>query len=54
MTWDQHPLPPSWPTLRTRGFVQSGDNVMIGGFIIGNQTSEVLVRGIGPSLTPLE
>ena len=26
---------------------------MIGGFIIGNQTSEVLVRGIGPSLTAL-
>lgn len=39
--------------ISTRGFVQTGDNVMIGGFIIGNQTSEVLVRGIGPSLTPL-
>ena len=38
--------------ISTRGFVQTGDNVMIGGFIIGNQTSEVLVRGIGPSLTP--
>jgi hypothetical protein len=25
---------------------------MIGGFIIGNQISEVLVRGIGPSLAP--
>ena len=38
--------------ISTRGFVQTGDNVMIGGFIIGNQTSQVLVRGIGPSLTP--
>src|SRR5205814_1373521 len=34
-----------------RGFVQTGDNVMIGGFILGggNGTS-VAVRGIGPSL----
>lgn len=39
--------------ISTRGFVQTGDNVMIGGFIIGNQTSQVLVRGIGPSLTAL-
>ena len=38
--------------ISTRGFVQTGDDVMIGGFIIGNQTSEVLVRGIGPSLAP--
>jgi hypothetical protein len=32
--------------------VQTENDVMIGGFIIGNQTSEVLVRGIGPSLIP--
>ena len=37
--------------ISTRGLVQTGDNVMIGGFIIGNQTSQVLVRAIGPSLT---
>ncbi len=38
--------------ISTRGEVESGDNVMIGGFIIGADTStEVLVRAIGPSLT---
>ena len=38
--------------ISTRGFVQTGDNVMIGGFIIGgsNQNTGVVVRGIGPSL----
>jgi len=36
-----------------RGFVQTGDNVMIGGFVIGNNigASKVIVRGIGPSLS---
>ena len=46
------PAPAKLANISTRGLVQTGDNVMIGGFIIGNQTSEVLVRGIGPSLTP--
>ena len=45
------PAPAKLANISTRGFVQTGDDVMIGGFIIGNQTSEVLVRGIGPSLT---
>jgi hypothetical protein len=38
--------------ISTRGFVDTGDNVMIGGFILGNssQGSRILVRGIGPSL----
>ncbi len=38
--------------ISTRGFVDTGDNVMIGGFIIGagNESARVLVRGIGPSL----
>ncbi len=36
----------------TRGRVQSGDNVMIGGFVIGgNRVKRVLVRAVGPSLT---
>jgi hypothetical protein len=35
----------------TRGFVQAGDNLMIGGFIIVNNPLKVVVRGIGPSLT---
>ncbi|MDQ6808182.1 MAG: hypothetical protein M3Z64_01960 [Verrucomicrobiota bacterium] len=35
----------------TRGFVGTGDNVLIGGFIItGNQAKKVLIRGMGPSL----
>jgi photosystem II stability/assembly factor-like uncharacterized protein len=36
--------------ISTRGFVQTGDGAMIGGFIIGNQTTRVVVRAIGPSL----
>jgi hypothetical protein len=39
--------------ISTRGFVETGDNVMIGGFIVGNQSAptRVVVRAIGPSLT---
>jgi cell division septation protein DedD len=39
--------------ISTRGFVQTGQNVMIGGFMLGNNTgsSRVAIRGIGPSLT---
>ncbi|HEY2614545.1 MAG TPA: hypothetical protein VGI42_02450, partial [Chthoniobacterales bacterium] len=38
--------------ISTRGFVQTGDNVMIGGFIVGgSETKRVLVRAIGPELT---
>ncbi len=38
--------------ISTRGFVGTGDNVMIGGFITGGQNgaTTVLVRAIGPSL----
>jgi hypothetical protein len=37
--------------ISTRGFVQTGDNVMIGGFIFGGGApTNVVVRGIGPSL----
>jgi hypothetical protein len=40
--------------LSTRSLVQTGDNVMIGGFIIGGSTpTTVLVRAIGPSLAAL-
>jgi hypothetical protein len=35
----------------TRGFVQTGDNVMIGGFIVqGTQQKRVILRAIGPEL----
>ncbi len=36
--------------ISTRGFVDTGDNVMIGGVIIGGGSSQVLVRAIGPAL----
>ncbi|MGZ4983939.1 MAG: hypothetical protein ACXV9Q_07550 [Chthoniobacterales bacterium] len=36
--------------ISTRGFVESGENVMIGGFILDSET-RVIVRAIGPSLT---
>ena len=37
--------------ISTRGFVQTGDNVMIGGFIIsGTEDEDVVIRAIGPSL----
>jgi hypothetical protein len=37
--------------ISTRGFVLTGDSAMIGGFIVINQSTQVVVRGIGPSLT---
>jgi hypothetical protein len=39
--------------ISTRSFVDTGDNVMIGGFILGNGSANarVLIRAIGPSLT---
>lgn len=38
--------------ISTRGFVQTGNNVMIGGFILGggSNSATVIVRAIGPSL----
>ena len=38
--------------ISTRGLVQTGNNVMIGGFILGGSSgnSQIVVRGIGPSL----
>jgi len=38
--------------ISTRGFIQTGDNVMIGGFIVVGNSSKVLVRATGPSLIP--
>ena len=34
----------------TRGFVQTQDNVMIGGFILTGGNSRVVLRGLGPSI----
>jgi hypothetical protein len=44
----------SLANIATRGFVQSGENVMIGGLIVGGNGSaeaRVLLRAIGPSLS---
>jgi CSLREA domain-containing protein len=39
--------------ISTRGFVQTGDNVMIGGFMLGfgSSNARIAVRGLGPSLS---
>jgi hypothetical protein len=38
--------------ISTRGFVQTGDNVLIGGTIVlGNSAQKVIVRALGPSLS---
>jgi Galactose oxidase, central domain len=48
--------PPSVPArlgnISTRAFVQTGDNVMIAGFIVqGTEPKRVIIRAIGPELT---
>jgi glucose/arabinose dehydrogenase len=46
------PAPANPGNISSRGFVETGDNVMIGGFIVGgSQNRKVLARAIGPSLT---
>jgi hypothetical protein len=53
------PTPPPTPTptatlgnISTRSFVQTGDNVMIGGFIVqGTEPKRVIIRAIGPELS---
>ena len=41
--------------ISTRGLVQTGDNVLIGGFIVlGTDPQKVIVRAIGPSLPVAE
>ncbi|MEY2498792.1 MAG: hypothetical protein QOD12_2348 [Verrucomicrobiota bacterium] len=43
--------PPSLANISTRSMVGTGENVLIGGFIItGTQPKKVIVRAIGPSL----
>jgi hypothetical protein len=54
------PTPTGSPTptavlgnISTRSFVQTGDNVMIGGFIVqGSAPKTVIIRAIGPELIP--
>lgn len=53
--YDRNPTAASeLANISTRGFVEAGNNVMIGGFIVGGGGggfSTVIVRGLGPSLT---
>ena len=45
-------LPSQLGNISTRAFVQTGDNVTIGGFIVqGTQPKRVIIRAIGPELT---
>ena len=49
---DSKPPPSQLANVSTRGLVQTGDDVLIGGFIVtGSSPTNVLVRAIGPSLT---
>ncbi len=47
-----NPEPMRLGNVASRGFVQTGDDVMIAGFILagGNTSTDVLIRGLGPSL----
>ncbi|HEY2799603.1 MAG TPA: autotransporter-associated beta strand repeat-containing protein [Chthoniobacterales bacterium] len=47
------PVDSQLANISTRGFVQTGDDVMIGGFIVGgaaDEDSSVILRALGPSL----
>ena len=45
-------LPAQLGNLSTRAFVQTGDNAMIGGFMVqGTEPKRVIIRAIGPELT---
>ena len=50
--YDLNPIAPSrFGNISTRGFVQTGNNVMIAGLIVqGPENQQVLVRGLGPTL----
>src|SRR6266446_4519453 len=46
------PTPSRLGNISTRGLVQTGNDVMIGGFIItGTVSKQVVLRGLGPTLT---
>jgi hypothetical protein len=51
--YDLSPSPHSiLGNISTRSFVETGDNVMIGGFIVqGTQPKNVIIRAIGPELS---
>jgi len=48
-----HAVPAKLANISTRAFVSTGDDIVIAGFILGNQSGndKIVARGIGPSLT---
>jgi hypothetical protein len=44
-------ISPTLTNISTRGFVDTGNNVMIGGFISGDGIVRVIVRALGPTLS---
>jgi hypothetical protein len=51
--YDLNPSAGKLANISTRAFVQTGADITIAGFILGNQSGSdrVIIRGIGPSLT---
>jgi hypothetical protein len=47
-------VPAKLANISTRAFVSTGDDIVIAGFILGNNggSDRIVLRGIGPSLTP--
>jgi hypothetical protein len=47
------PAPSTLANISSRGFVETGDDVMIAGFVVagGNGAGKVIIRALGPSLT---
>jgi hypothetical protein len=53
VTTSAAPIASQLTNISTRGFVQTGDNVIIGGFIVqGIGPKKLIVRAIGPELIP--
>lgn len=53
LTVQDSPLVPKLLNISTRAQILTNDNVLIGGFIItGNEGKKVMLRAVGPSLTP--
>jgi hypothetical protein len=48
------PTAPRMVNISSRGFVGTGNDVLIGGFVVtGDQPRQVLIRGVGPTLATL-
>jgi hypothetical protein len=49
---DTQPAAARMANIATRGTVQTGDDVLIAGFILLNGPTQIVVRAVGPSLAP--